>query len=246
MEAKQIRDLSIIKIDEKKSIIIACDSCGSIGVKPMDELNVQPWIVGKFAARVPLMEVLCTGAEVISVMDSLCNEMEPTGNEIIRGIKAELAEAGVDSVIVNGSTEENFKTAMTAVGVTVTGIANVASLKVNNIRTEADIVCVGLPKVGGEITLPEDGDLIDYKTIKTLLALPDVYEIVPVGSKGIAYEVQALAENNGMSSELFSYSFPDLYKSGGPATCAIMAIKKGALDKLTSLNKPMAIVGKIK
>ena len=53
------------------------------------------------------MEVLCTGAEIVSITDAVC-EMGPTGSEIIRGIKQELKEANINNITLNGSTEENF------------------------------------------------------------------------------------------------------------------------------------------
>ncbi|MBV1822090.1 hypothetical protein KUA25_29170, partial [Bacteroidales bacterium MSK.15.36] len=75
MKISKVRDLTLIKLTEDKNLIVACDSCGGIGNKLEDTLKVPAFIVGKFTARVALMEVLCTGAEIVSITDAVCNEM---------------------------------------------------------------------------------------------------------------------------------------------------------------------------
>ncbi|HEY5587140.1 MAG TPA: hypothetical protein VIK78_21985 [Ruminiclostridium sp.] len=89
MEIKKIRDLSLISIGDNKKMVIDCDNCGGIGMKAMDELKVPPFYVGRFTTRVALLEVLSTGAEVITITNTIYNEMELTGNNIIKGILEE-------------------------------------------------------------------------------------------------------------------------------------------------------------
>jgi hypothetical protein len=60
MDVLKIRDLTLIKIDSEKTMVIACDSCGSIGMKKYDVLKVPPFFTGKFTTKVALMEVLCS------------------------------------------------------------------------------------------------------------------------------------------------------------------------------------------
>ena len=245
MKIDKVRDLTIVELDESKSMVIACDSCGSIGMKEGDEFKVPSSIVGKFAARVPLMEVLASGAEVVSVTNAVCNEMEPTGREIIVGVKEEFKEAGISTIALNGSTEENFKTHATGVGVTVVGIAH-NSLRVNNVKEEALLVSIGTPKVGGEINLSQkDEDIADYSDIYKLLAHSEVYEIVPVGSKGILYEGELLAKNNLMELALEKDTHIDLHKTCGPATVLIAALSKDAYEELKFMKR-MKLIGKLK
>ena len=181
MKIMKIRDLTLIDLDEKNIMVVSCDSCGGIGNKRNDVFKAPPYIVGKMTARVAILEVLCTGAKIITITDAVCNEMEPTGKEIIKGIKDELKDANIDKVVLTGSTEENFKTSATALGITAIGLVEKRKLKVNTIKEEAIIVSIGLPKVGDEIDLSGDKEIIDYKTIKELLNIDCVYEIVPVG-----------------------------------------------------------------
>lgn len=243
MEVRKIRDLTLITLDEKRTMVIACDSCGGVGMKEGDELKVPPFFVGKFAARVPLLEVMCTGAEVVTITDTVSNEMEPTGAEIISGIKEELMAAGIKDIVLTGSTEENFKTSVTALGTTVVGLVNTNELKVNNIKTDALLISIGLPKVGGQINFVKDDEIVDYPSIKNLLKADFVYEIVPVGSKGIAYEAEQLAINNKLRLKLDKNIIVDINKSGGPATCVIAAIDRSSIDKISETISNINIIG---
>jgi len=244
MEVTKVRDLTLIKIDENKTMIIACDSCGGIGVKRGDVLKIEPFFTGKFTARVALMEVLCTGAKVVTVVDTICNEMENTGMEIIKGIKDELRASGIKGIVLTGSTEENFKTVSTALGITVVGIVENRDLKVNNIKTNAIVVSVGLPKVGDEIKLDNDEEIVKYHTIRALLNNPQVYEIVPVGSKGILNEARQLAKCNEMKWICYEKSNIDLNKSAGPSTVVIVAISENALMDIRNI-KNLNIIGRL-
>lgn len=232
MNVCKIRDLSLIKIDSQKTMIIACDSCGSIGMKKYDELKVPPFFTGKFTVKVALMEVLCSGADVIAITDCVCNEMDTTGLEIIKGIKDELLEAGIDNAVLTGSTEENFKTFSTGLGITVIGIVENKNIKLNKSKSDCAIVSIGIPKVGNEVKLDFDQEIVSYFTLKKLLELDYVYEIVPVGSKGILYEAKTLAKTNNLEFKLSTQINIDIYKSAGPSTVVIAAVRFDCLSEL--------------
>lgn len=245
MEIKKVRDLTLVKIDSENIMVIACDSCGSIGMKDGDALKVEPNITGKFAARVPLMEVICSGAEIVTITDAVCNEMKNTGEEIIKGIKEELKLAGIDNITLTGSTEENFQTSMTAIGITVVGIAKVDKLKVNNVKKNSLVISIGLPKVGNEIKFNVDEDIIQYEQIYSLLSMEEVYEIVPVGSKGILYEANQLADWNKRKFFINENIKIDINKSAGPSTVAVLALSNKAFNEI-EMFKNIHILGEIK
>lgn len=224
MKVQKYRDLTLVRIDEKNMMVIACDSCGGIGSKQGDVLKVSPYYVGRFTARVGLLEVMCAGAQVVTVVDAVCNEMEPTGKEIIKGIKQELKEANIKDVVLTGSTEENFSTISTGLGVTVVGIVETKRLKIKSIFKSAAIVSIGLPKVGDEIKLEGDEDIVDYETVKCLLNLESVFEIIPVGSKGILFEAENIACNNGLHLYIDDSVGVDINKSAGPSTCILVIV----------------------
>ncbi|GBG55641.1 hypothetical protein SPFL3102_031334 [Sporomusaceae bacterium FL31] len=244
MKISKVRDLTLVKIDEHKTLVIACDSCGGVGMKEGDALKVSPRITGKFTARVALFEVLCAGAEVVCLTNNVCNEMDDTGQQVRKGIIEELEAAGVDQIVLTGSTEENFPTISTGIGITVLGIAASPQLKVNQIHQDAALVVIGQPKVGTEILACQPGEIVDYNTIRYLLAQPEVCEIVPVGSKGIYYEAQQLAECNDVQLILKQDIKPDIKKSAGPCSTILVAVKEAGLASITALPYS-AVIGKI-
>ncbi|MFL0245971.1 AIR synthase related protein [Candidatus Clostridium stratigraminis] len=244
MKLRRVRDLSLVDLDNKTTLVIACDSSGGIGMKEGDALKVPPLFVGKFAARVPLLEVLSTGAEVIVITNNVCNEMEPTGKEMIKGISEELAEAGINDTVLTGSTEENFKTISTAVGVTVMGVVPNNLIRVNT-AAAGYVISIGLPKVGDEINYLKDDEIITYLHLKTLLSLNYVYEIIPVGSKGIAYECEQMALYNNLKFNFEKNLNVNIQKSSGPATCVIAAVKADSIGEINKIVPNVNIIGRL-
>lgn len=233
------RDLTIVPL-EAQNIVIACDSCGAVGNKSGDVFKLPPRYAGKFAARVALTEVLCSGATPVTITNGVACEMQPTGAEIILGIQDELQNAGITDVLLTGSTEENFITSMTALAVTVIGVAKDSELKFEAAAPGDKLVLLGGPKVGAEVDLESAGF---YSDIRQLLSLTGVKEIVPVGSKGIAYEAETLAKISDATSVLYETSI-DYYKSAGPVTC-ILVLCKNTADVLT-VCEDATVIGEIR
>ncbi|KKM10257.1 hypothetical protein SY88_14405 [Clostridiales bacterium PH28_bin88] len=233
--SRRVRDLTLIEVDKSNCLVIACDSSGGIGPKQGDAVQVPGYVVGRMITRVALMEVMASGAAPISVVDTLSVEMHPTGEEILRGVKDEVVAAGLDPLlVVTGSTEENIPTHQTAMGVTVIGWAGPGDLRLGKARAGDRLLCIGLPKVGREVSL-DDPENADIQALRTLLALPGVHELLPVGSKGIAYEAIQLAETAGLSLAWDSPVPVDLQKPAGPATCLLAAIDPGTEDQVLKM-----------
>lgn len=244
MNVRKVRDVTLVDLGQGKTMVIACDSCGSVGLKERDVLKVPPFITGKYTTRVALLEVLCTGAEVICLTNTICNEMNPTGQEIIQGIEEELREAGIGKVVLTGSTEENFPTVATGLGITAVGLVETEKLKINNIKSDALLVVFGHPKVGQEVLKSSRDDIVGYSLIKQLLKEPEVYEIIPVGSKGILYEMQELARNNQLKISVNKDLEIDIIKSGGPSTAVIAAVSAAYFSGM-DLDGNMELLGKV-
>jgi hypothetical protein len=240
----QVRDLSVISLEGGQSLVIACDSGGAIGSKELDEIKVSNYILGRFITRVALLEVVAAGALPVLVCDTLTVEMKPSGEEILSGVKAELDQLGLGNKIqLTGTTEENFRTRQSGIGITVIGLAKTGSLRLNKAQVGDEILCFGYPKVGGEVEL-DDPEIITVQTILQLLAYQGVREIVPVGSKGILYEAGILAENSNLKLELDSQCNLPLKKSGGPATCVVAAVDPYITAELKqNFSLPIARVG---
>ena len=241
MTISKYRDLTIFDDIEKK-LVIACDSAGGIGPKPLDQIQVSGYIVGRFLTRVALMELISVGAKPFTIIDTLSVEMEPTGREIISGIKVEASQLEIDvSAILNGSTEENIVVQQTGVGVTALGRAKklyMASKKGDS------VLCIGIPKVGDEVQL-DDHQICNLVTINKVRKIEGVHEIVPVGSKGISFELNELLKRNQCSLESATTSL-DLKKSGGPVTCALVTVDENQITLIKEIcDQPVTYLGKL-
>ena len=239
------RDISIIDLPGEQKMIIACDSSGGIGPKSGDKVVVPGEIVGRLGVRVALMELLAVRATPLSIVNTLSVEYEPTGKKIIAGIKDELEQLNLDAdKVLNGSTEENIPTSETGVGITVVGVVSEEDLKLANSRAGDIIAAVGLPKVGEEVIADKD-EIANLETMQQILTLDYIYDILPVGSKGIGYEAKLLAEMNSLNLNLTNNDF-DIDKSAGPATVLLATLPENRLEDLKqNISKPVNLVGKL-
>lgn len=241
MKISRYRDLTILDDCDKK-IVIACDSSGAIGPKELDVVKVDGHILGRFISRVVLMELISVGAKPITLIDTLSVEMNPTGKLIIAGIIEEACQIGLDTTkILNGSTEENVPVKQTGIG--ITGIGQAVKLYCESFAGDI-VVCVGIPKVGDEVRLG-DPEICDLLVIQHLRDLKEVHEIVPVGSKGIAYELDQLLNRNQLSLEIEKISL-NIKKAAGPATCLLFTANPTIVKKIHKIiSQPINILGSL-
>ncbi|TDP14359.1 AIR synthase related protein [Halanaerobium congolense] len=239
-----LRDISLLQINEKEVLVIACDSAGGIGEKKYDQIKVSNKILGKYTVKVPLMEVMSIGAEIISVIDNLAVEYNPTGKEIIAGIKENLKLIN-SAELLNGSTEENIKTVQTALGVTVIGKTTLEKLKKYTFSNKNNIiVAAGLPLVG-ENLMKYKSKAVNLKKFLQLKELDYISQFLPVGSKGILYEAKIMAKENNYDFELINNKL-DLLKSAGPASVILLSLKEKKFSKLKNeIDLPLNRIGKL-
>lgn len=242
-------DLQLIQNSEGY-LVIACDSSGGIGNKRLDTVQISPELAGYYAACVPLMEVLAARGTVLSMVDTLSVEMEPTGKRIIDGIKTAMQQLKIDVNLLTGSTEDNILTETTGIGVTVIGqIPNKHQLQ-KCIFEDQWLVLLGVPKVGAEFLAEEIednyGETMTLEGLKQLADCNLIRDMIPVGSKGIAYEAEVLATRYQLSVKLVETEFKqkgiDFKKSAGPATCLLVAIEE--IDFTELINYVGSKVGK--
>ncbi len=238
MKIKKYRDLTVIDINEKQSLVVSCDSSGGIGEKENDVVKTTPEVVGYFATQVALMELLAFGADLITIVNTLSVEMDSTGEKIIEGIKEALNPLDLDDgMIVTGSTEENFPVSVTGVGITAIGIVDKGEWEKPRTESRMIAVLVGLPKVGDEV-LKDKNEVMNISKLIDLKKKIYIGEILPVGSKGILYELEEMTKSNDLDFILEKNINVDLNKSGGPSTCVIVSIEK---DKYEDLKKELAL-----
>jgi hypothetical protein len=241
-------DVSILKIPTGHAIVAGSTSSGAIGPKEMDKVKVDGRELGKFLARVALMDVSATGAFPLLLSVTLGVEKEPTGNAIIEGIRGEARSIGLDpNQVIMENTEDNFETLQTGVGLTVVGFANEEELRIGKTCPGDLIVAIGKPKVGEEVIVAEArGEIADLKNITQLSQRKYVHDILPVGGFGIASEAKMMAYGVGRQMKICEVPGLDLNKSAGPATVVLATIDRDSLEELMSLiPKPINVVGEI-
>jgi conserved hypothetical protein len=225
---RPVRDLLIV--DGSPPLVIACDSVGGIGPRPADLVRVPADVVAHFAARVPLLEVLCSGARPVALINTLCHDMAEA-TVFINTFRAVASEVGIRPDAVTGSTEENVPSPATGVGVTVIGPL-AGDLLTGGGRPGDVVICVGWPR-----SAPHDEvfighpDIVPLSTVQALVTTGAVHDALPVGSRGIGYEAGQLAESSGCALTWLPHPLP-LDASGGPASCVLFACDPASVPDL--------------
>lgn len=235
----KFRDLTIVDITPEQRMVISCDSSGGIGDKEADVVKVNPEVLGYYTTQVALMELLATGATPITVVNTLGVEMEQTGKRIISGIKRALRPLNlVDDILVTGSTEENIPVCQTSMGITIIGIIDRSNWRPKKAESGDLIVAIGVPKVGQEVVEDNGREIMSVGLLLELLEKSYIKDILPVGSKGIDYEINVMASTSDLNCKIYENIDIDIHKTAGPATCVIIAINK---DDYEDLKKHISI-----
>jgi ribosomal protein S8 len=241
-------DVSILKMPTGHAIVTGSTSSGAVGPKEMDKVKVNGQVLGKFLARVALMDVTATGAFPLLLSVTLGVESEPTGNNIIEGIKREARSIGLDpNQVIMENTEDNFQTVQTGAGLTVVGLANEDELRLGKTMPGDLIVAIGRPKVGEEVIPAEvRGEIADLRNVVQLNQRRYVHDISAVGSFGIASEAKMMAYGVGRQLKLLEAPGLDLNKTAGPATVVLATVDPDRLEDLREIiPKPINVVGEI-
>jgi selenophosphate synthetase-related protein len=241
-------DVTILKVPTGHAIVVGSTSSGAVGPKFMDKVKVEGRVLGKFLARVALMDVTATGAFPVMLSVTLGVEKEPTGREILDGIRREADVLGLEAnQVLMENTEENFETVQTGAGLTVVGFANDEDLRLGKTVPGDLLVAVGKPKVGSEVISAEGrGEIADLRNVTWLSQKKYVHDIVPVGTFGIASEARMMAYAVGRQLKLVEKTPVDLEKSAGPATVVLVTMDADRFEEMASvIRKPTAIIGEI-
>ena len=212
---KRYRDLSVISLDEDKYLVIATDSCGSIGEKENDTVALDIATVVENTARVAILEVLSLNATIVNVIDSLTFERKYYGDKVIERMNLLLDELGIDRTALNGTTEDIWPTKESGVVVTVVGIVHKEKARINLLRGNENIYLFGEPLTGKAVE--DDKKVADLRTALIVSQDMAVTEMLPIGSRGIKKEVIDLLDEYNYKYNLIIDPILDL--PGGPATC---------------------------
>lgn len=221
---KKSRDLTLIHSPDGTTVVIACDSVGGIGPKPSDTFQTEGRTVAHFAARVPILEVICCGAKPAVIVDTLSVEKEPSAVDMIDEMRSLAVELGLDpDVTVTGSTEDNVVTTTTALGVTVIGIAAPGKFRAGGAQPGDKVLAIGLPLSAPDVKLnPGDPRMPSVSEILKISEMPGVHDLLPVGSRGISYELDVLAKTSGVKFNSSGPGVIDRLSTAGPSTCVLI------------------------
>lgn len=206
------RDAAITEFDGGYAVH-TCDSSGGIGTLPYDAVRADIRIVAAAALKVAFLENLTLGSEILSVSAAFSNSPEYVSAGI-DAVKEFLDARNIPLVV---STEKNFETVQTGVGISVVGFAK--KLRIGGAKRGDCVYAIGSPKVGAEVVGAE-GEIAGIEEIERLMAQPGVGEVIPAGSGGILAEAKVLAANSGLVF-VREESGEWIEKSAGPATCAV-------------------------
>ncbi len=223
------RDAVTVPLTESEELVITTDSSGGIGLKKDDRVQADYSVVGYFSFRVAVMECMAFGGQPFSVIIQNFSGDE-TWNPYISGIHKAIAELEMETLQITGSTESNFELQQSCMGLTVLGKRS----RMNNEGhfEEDSHLCyavIGYPLVGIEV-MERSMEIAPLYLFKWCVSSQYIQDVIPVGSKGILYELSVITRKN-ISVENIQCKL-DVLKSSGPSTCFIISYREHEKDHL--------------
>lgn len=227
------RDVSIIPMNERESLVIASDNSGAIGLKEKDFVKTPYEVVAYYGFRVAVMECMAAGGGPLSVViHNFCED--DSWEAIVNGVGRGLAEMGMLVVPITGSTESNFTMLQSALGMVVIGKRDRDFQEKPVSAAMMKFAVIGSPLVGQEV-LDKESEVLSLSLFQEICQLDHVV-IVPVGSKGVLHELKIMLGDHELVEEGWRCEV-DLLKSAGPSTCVLIAFppnNEPAIKQLTS------------
>ncbi|MCD6156221.1 MAG: hypothetical protein J7J32_04185 [Candidatus Atribacteria bacterium] len=238
-------DVLIIKGSEKELKLIACDSLGGIGPKPGDFLKADIATCAKYTFRVALSEILSLGGKPVAFSLTLSIEPYSFLEQALSAIQEELESASLDPLPFVVSSEKNFPTQQTGLGVTVIGIVDSNALILGKSSEGFSVFLLGSPAVGEEV-LSRQSEIADSCDILILRENVFCGDIIPVGSKGVFWELTTLLQDTGLKIHLEGALPVPLYRSCGPATAVLFTTPERKEKISTIIKKPLFEIGTLR
>lgn len=217
------RDVLKLRWSEEETLVIASDNSGALGEKQADVVDVPYEVVGYCSFRVAVME--CMAARAIPEAVVLHNfNGDPAWKKLCRGIEKGMAELSINELPITGSTESNFSLMQSANGILVIGRLSNQEVTEHDLHAfkHQEVAIIGTPLVGEEV-LNQPSKVAPLRIFRWCCEYPGIKTILPVGSKGILYELNLLYAERDEPLTLEQVSGDvDLQTSAGPATCFII------------------------
>ncbi|ARI78552.1 hypothetical protein [Halobacillus mangrovi] len=218
-----MRDVCYVSVDETYEIVISSDNAANIGEKVGDQIQAPYSLVAKSLFRVAFMENRAVGAQPLAVV--LYNFSDASvWAEWVQTIKQQMSTLGLEAPIT-GSTESNFPLPQSAFGLSIIGRVEKRKTKDRETPEGARFAVIGEPLVGEEVITHQER-MVPLSKFEQVVQHKAVYEVLPVGSKGIENEIILLLQINGLSTSFQLNCDLDLHKSAGPSTCFIITYEE--------------------
>ncbi|WP_226654725.1 ATP-binding protein [Pseudalkalibacillus hwajinpoensis] len=229
-----MRDGTVIGLGDE-TLIITSDNSGAIGLKEQDHVAVPYDVVSYYAFRVAAMENIALGGHPVSVvMHNFCGGSE--WEALVSGVECGKRELGFNQEIkITGSSETNMPLLQSALGVVVLGRQN-RTLPEVRLDDATKFAVIGKPLVGEEV-VNEEVAIAPLELFRWMSEQMGVQSVLPVGSKGILYELNELVDGVEVE-ECKVRAELDLYKSSGPSTCFIVAYDRVVEEQLLERAGP--------
>jgi hypothetical protein len=214
------RDVISISISDEEELILATDCSGGIGKKEGDVVLADPETVGYYCFRVAAMECLAVGAR-LKAIQLLNFTSDAVWDQYCSGVKKGLSEINQEGIPITGSTESNIGLNQSALGVTCIGMRN----KKRPITSCSNLAyaLIGTPLVGNEV-IEQHTFIAPLSLFMNCVHHSSIIDIMPVGSKGVFYELSLLLGKPLRREDVTSIQ--DLDKSSGPSTSFIISYRK--------------------
>ncbi len=223
-----MRDGTMIPLDDEY-LVITSDNSGGIGEKEHDIVNVPYDVLSYFAFRVAVMENIALGATPLSVvLHNFCGGAK--WEELVSGIERGKRELGMNELTITGSSETNMALLQSALGVVVIGRKRRNELPEVPLSDGIRFAVIGKPLVGDEV-VNEPNAIAPLDLFQWVSEQEGVRAVLPVGSKGILYELNELLSDDEVTDEQVMVDL-DVHKSSGPSTCFIVAYGEEVEEQL--------------
>lgn len=212
-----------------ENLIFTTDNSAAIGEKEFDEITAPDSLTAKFSGRVALLEQWAAGGEPVAILLHNFSGAKHW-DQYVAGIEELFQEAGVPSIPITGSSETNMTTLQSALSVTIIG------KKTKDVSYSNLVWFVYGSPLTGEDVLAKPEEIANLKPIHELINAGTIDVVWPVGSKGIAHEMQTM-----LGKEVSVIDDLDLTRSGGPSTCVIIGVKSENCELLKEqLKNPLS------
>lgn len=217
----------ILPLTADQELIITSDNSGAIGEKHEDKVSTPNKVVCYYACRVAIMECLAVRGEVRAIVMQNFTSDE-AWQDYKSGVEQVLNELRMETIPVTGSTESNFASLQSGLGLTIVGMRR-KEKEQQKWRGNESYAVIGTPLVAEEV-INQQEEIAPLWLFKQLCQLEEVRAVSTVGSKGIA---SAWREWTRREDKLDCEV--DLGKASGPSTSFLIAFNKSDLDKINKI-----------